>query len=59
MFALALEPAPHASWCVVQRDGSRDQPACYENLITCIMAALARDELFRQFQQWKERSPHE
>ena len=29
-----------ASWCVVQHD-SRDQPACYENLISCLMAALA------------------
>ena len=36
--AKALEPT--ASWCVIQRD-SRDQPACYENLISCVMAALA------------------
>jgi len=99
----ALEPA--ASWCVIQHN-SRDQPACYENLISCVMAALAhassctqrpspvtpsrhaanqraprlsqllghradaslrhhkltaeeRDELFREFQQWKDRSTHE
>jgi hypothetical protein len=31
---------PAASWCVIQHD-SRDQPACYENLISCTMAALA------------------
>lgn len=31
--------APSTQWCLVQR-GS-DQPACYENLITCVMAALA------------------
>jgi hypothetical protein len=102
--ARALEPT--ASWCVIQHDGSRDQPACYENLITCEIVALAhvssctqrpsliapregaanqrafsvvqlprrrahaspryhkftaeeRDELFREFQQWKERSTHE
>jgi hypothetical protein len=98
----ALDAGVH--WCVVQRDGSSDQPACYENLITCVMAAFAnastctqrsaapsedavnrrapaivplprsrahassrhhkltaaeRDELFREFQQWKERSTHE
>ena len=34
----ALEPA--ASWCVIQHD-SRVQPACYEDLISCLMAALA------------------
>jgi hypothetical protein len=28
------------SWCVIQHD-SRDPPACYENLITCEMVALA------------------
>jgi hypothetical protein len=102
--ARALEPTP--SWCVIQHDGSRDQPACYDNLITCEMFALAhassctqrpnlvapredsanqrasrvvqlprprahvspryhkftaeeREELFREFQQWKERSTHE
>jgi hypothetical protein len=100
--ARTLEPT--ASWCVIQHDGSRDQPACYENLITCEMVALTRassctqrlssvapreanqrasrvvqvsrrrahisprprkltaeerDELFREFQQWKERSTHE
>ena len=38
--ARALEPA--ASWCVIRHD-SRDQPACYENLISCLMAALAHD----------------
>jgi hypothetical protein len=100
--ARALEPA--ASWCVIRHD-SADQPACYENLLSCVMAALAhassctqlrspgppsqnakqrttrvgqlpehrahasprhhkltaeeRDELFREFQQWKERSTHE
>ena len=37
--AKALEPT--ASWCVIQRD-SRDQPACYENLISCVMAALTQ-----------------
>jgi hypothetical protein len=31
---------PAASWCVIQHD-SRDQPACYGNLISCTMAALA------------------
>ena len=36
--ARPLEPA--ASWCVIRHD-SRDQPACYENLISCLMAALA------------------
>jgi len=36
--ARALEPA--VSWCVIRHD-SRDQPACYENLISCLMAALA------------------
>jgi len=36
--ARALEPA--ASWCVIRHD-SHDQPACYENLISCLMAALA------------------
>jgi len=91
---------PTASWCVIQHDGSRDQPACYENRITCVIVALAhassckqrpslvaprerasrvvqlprqaqvsprhhrltageRDELFREFEQWKERSKHE
>jgi hypothetical protein len=101
--ARALEPT--ASWCVIQHDGSRDQPACYENLITCEMFALTRvssctqrlslvaprdatnqrasrvvqvsrrrahvsprphkvtaeerDELFREFEQWKEQSTHE
>ena len=104
--ARAVAPAPSAHWCVFRRDGSSDQPACYENLMTCVMAALAhaswctqlsspvtpsenavnrrapavaplsrrrahassrhhkltaaeRDELFREFQQWKERSTHE
>jgi hypothetical protein len=33
----ALETA--ASWCVIQHD-SRDQPTCYEYLISCVMAAL-------------------
>jgi hypothetical protein len=101
--ARALEPT--ASWCVIQHNG-RDQPACYEYLVTCLMVAVAhassctqrpsliapregapnqraagivqlprrqahvsprhhkltaeeRDELFREFQQWKERSTHE
>jgi hypothetical protein len=112
--ARALEPA--ASWCVIQHD-SRDQSACYEYLISCVMAALVdassctqrpssdppnqnaanqralrvahrpdvspryhklrvahrpdasprhhkltadeRDDLFREFQQWRERSTHE
>jgi len=99
--ARALEPT--VRWCVIQHE-SRDQPACYENLMTCVMAALAhasscaqrpvasgedaanqrastvvrlprrqahasprhhkltaeeRDQLFREFQQWKERSTHE
>jgi hypothetical protein len=31
---------PAASWCVIQHD-SRNQPACYGNLISCTMAALA------------------
>jgi hypothetical protein len=30
---------PAASWCVIQHD-SRDQPACYANLISCEMVAL-------------------
>jgi glucose/arabinose dehydrogenase len=33
-----VAPAPSAQWCLNQRDG--DQPACYESLITCVMAAL-------------------
>ena len=37
----ARAPEPAASWCVIQHD-SRDQPACYENLIICVMAALAQ-----------------
>jgi hypothetical protein len=37
----AVAPAPSTQWCVVQRDGNSDQPACYENLVTCVMAALA------------------
>jgi hypothetical protein len=36
--AAAVAPAPQ--WCLGQRDGNSDQPACYENLITCVMAAL-------------------
>ena len=36
----AARAQPVASWCVIQHD-SRDQPACYENLITCEMVALA------------------
>jgi hypothetical protein len=35
----AASAQPAASWCVIQHD-SRDQPACYENLISCAMAAL-------------------
>jgi hypothetical protein len=35
----SVAQAPSTQWCLVQR-GS-DQPACYENLITCVMAALA------------------
>ena len=31
---------PVASWCVIQHD-SRDQPACYGNLVGCEMVALA------------------
>ncbi len=103
--ASAVAQAPATQWCLVQRDGKSDQPACYENLITCVMAALAhadscsqrpgpispsqdattrrapavaagprrrahasshhkfsaaeRDELFREFQKWQARSPHE
>ena len=26
--------------CLGRRDGNNDQPVCYENLITCVMAAL-------------------
>jgi len=33
-----IEPA--ANWCVIRHD-SRDQPACYENLISCVVVALA------------------
>ena len=98
----AVAPAPSTQWCLVQRNGASDQPACYENLISCVMTALAhagsctqrtpvppseaattrrvptvaprrrthassdhkftaaqRDELFRQFQNWQARSPHE
>jgi hypothetical protein len=36
----AARAQPAVSWCVIQHD-SRDQPACYENLISCVMAALA------------------
>jgi hypothetical protein len=100
--AKALEPV--ASWCVIRHD-SRDQPACYENLMSCVVTALAhastctqqpspsppsqhakqralrvvqlpgrrayaspryhkltaeeRDELFREFQQWQERSTNQ
>ena len=36
----AARAPPAVSWCVIQHD-SRDQPACYENLISCLMAALA------------------
>ncbi len=37
----AVAQAPSAQWCLVQHDGKSDQPACYENLITCVMAAFA------------------
>jgi hypothetical protein len=33
--------APSTQWCLHQRDGNSDQPACYESLITCVVAALA------------------
>jgi hypothetical protein len=36
----AVAPAPSTRWCLGRRDGNSDQPACYENLITCVMAAL-------------------
>jgi hypothetical protein len=36
----AARAQPAASWCVIHHD-SRDQAACYENLITCEMVALA------------------
>jgi hypothetical protein len=39
--AIVVTPTPSAQWCLDQRDGNSDQPACYENLITCAMAALA------------------
>jgi hypothetical protein len=35
----AARGQPAANWCVIQRE-SRDQPACYETLISCTMAAL-------------------
>ena len=36
----AARAQPAANWCVVQHD-SRVQPACYENRISCFMAAFA------------------
>jgi hypothetical protein len=36
----AVAPAPATQWCLGQRDGNSDRPACYEHLITCVMAAL-------------------
>jgi glucose/arabinose dehydrogenase len=36
-----VAPAPSTQWCLHQRDGNSDQPACYESLITCVVAALA------------------
>jgi hypothetical protein len=35
----AARAQPAASWCVTQHD-RRDQPACYENMMSCTMAAL-------------------
>jgi branched-chain amino acid transport system substrate-binding protein len=38
--AKGVVPASTAPWCVVQHDGGSDQPGCYENYITCVMAAF-------------------
>lgn len=38
---IVVAPAPSAQWCLDQRNGNSDQSACYENLITCVVAALA------------------
>jgi ABC-type branched-subunit amino acid transport system substrate-binding protein len=38
----AVAPSAAERWCIVQSDGSGDQPACYENFITCFVTALAR-----------------
>ena len=37
----ATRAEPAASWCVIQHE-SRDQPVCYENLISCVTVALAQ-----------------
>jgi hypothetical protein len=101
-----VAPAPSLQWCLLQSDGSGDHPACYENMLACVLAALARatsctqrpnpiapaaealtprtpapvrparrqarnsphqhkftaaerNELYRKFQEWQERSTHE
>jgi hypothetical protein len=101
-----VAPAPSLQWCLLQRDGSSDHPACYENMLACVLAAFAhatsctqrpnpiapatealtpraaapvrparrqarnsphqhkftaaeRNELYRKFQEWQERSTHE
>jgi hypothetical protein len=101
-----IAPAPSLQWCLLQRDGSSDHPACYENMLACVLAAFAhatsctqrpnliaaatepltpraaapvrparrqarnsplqhkftaaeRNELYRKFQEWQERSTHE
>jgi hypothetical protein len=99
-----VAPAPSLQWCLLQSDGSGDHPACYENMLACVLAAFARatsctqrpdpiapealtaralapvrparrqarnsphqhkftaaerNELYRKFQEWQERSTHE
>lgn len=33
-----VAPAPSLQWCLLQRDGSSDHPACYENMLACVLA---------------------
>jgi hypothetical protein len=104
--ALELEEsAAPLQWCLSQRDGCPDHPACYQNMFACLLAAIAhtdscahrqnqtppsdktlkrvsasmghhrrrarsspqqhqfsaaeRNELYRQFQDWRGRSTDE
>jgi L-lactate utilization protein LutB len=34
-------PANAAQWCVIKHDGGSNQLKCYDNPITCVMAAIA------------------
>jgi hypothetical protein len=36
-----VAPAPSLQWCLLQSDGSGDHPACYENMLACVLAAFA------------------